>query len=233
MKVPRLPELPWPSLRKYTKAVLRALGLNLLISGCRSLRHLAVGKGYEEPTKVAIHGNRTIASLRALIHIIPVSVALWEVIINWNTFYLGATILNLGYYQFAAKIHEISAQASLAAIVFTYVRHEMLLGQGLPLGALFSALQVSQVSYLWSMEYWGLICSQHFPLRKRLYMMFVITIAVILAATVGPSSAILLIPRLENWPAGSTDIWLNATFQDLWPDQSVYIFQYLVEALLI
>lgn len=130
----------------------------------------------------------------------------------------GKTVPSLAFYQLGAKVHEISAQASLAAIVFTYVRHEMLLGQGLPLGALFSGLQVSQASYLWSMEYWGLICSKNFSLRKRLCMILVITIAVILAATVGPSSAILLIPRLEYWPAGSTDIWLNATFQELWPD---------------
>lgn len=62
------------------------------------------------------------ALLRALIHVVPLSVALWEIVLNWNTNYVGATIRNRAYYQFGAKIHEMTAQASLAAIVFTYVR---------------------------------------------------------------------------------------------------------------
>ena len=52
-------------------------------------------------------------------------------------------------------------------------------------------------------------------------MIFITTITIILAATVGPSSAILLVPKLGYWPAGSTDIWLNATLQDIWPDRLV------------
>ena len=50
-------------------------------------------------------------------------------------------------------------------------------------------------------------------------MIVVISVAIILAAGVGPSSAILLIPRLAFWPAGSTDIWLNVTSQELWPSR--------------
>ena len=92
------------------------------MAGLRSLRRLSIGKGYDEPTKVAIRQSRTTALLRALIHIAPMGVALWEVIWNWNTYYVGATIRNLAYYQFGAKVHEMAAQASLAAIVFTYVR---------------------------------------------------------------------------------------------------------------
>ena len=49
-------------------------------------------------------------------------------------------------------------------------------------------------------------------------MAIMIIIAILLAATVGPSSAILLILRLEYWPVGSTDIWINATAAELWPD---------------
>ena len=138
---------------------------------------------------------------------------------NWNTYYVGASIHNLAYYQFGAKIHEVTAQASLAAVVFSYVRYEMALGQGLPFGALFSGLQISQVSYLWSMEFWGSISSKHLAARRRIGMSLIITTAIVLAATVGPSSAILLIPRLHYWPAGATNIWLNATWQDLWPNR--------------
>ena len=71
------------------------------------------------------------------------------------------------------------------------------------------------------MEFWGTACSKNLPIRKKIGIIGVIGIAMFLAATIGPSSAILLIPRLAYWPAGSTDIWVNATFQDLWPDRSV------------
>ena len=105
--------------------------------------------------------------------------------------------------------------------MFTHNRYELSLGQGLPFGALFSALHISQASYLWSMEFWGTACSKHFPIRRRVGVILTIITAILLAATIGPSSAILLIPRLAYWPAGSTDIWLNATFQDIWPDRLV------------
>ena len=71
------------------------------------------------------------------------------------------------------------------------------------------------------MEFWGAACSNHLPVHRRTGVILVISIAISLAATIGPSSALLLIPRLAYWPAGSTDIWLNATFQDIWPDRSV------------
>lgn len=208
----------WTSLKNGSKVLFRALGLNLIVIGLRSIRHLAVGKGYHEPTKIAIRKSRNIALLRALIHLVPVGVALWEVIFNWNTYYAGSHVRNQALYQFGAKLHEMTAQASIAAIMFSYVRHELSLGQGLPFGALFSGLQVSQASYLWSVEFWGSIYSPNLLLRRKIIMGMTIIMAVVLAATVGPSSAILLIPRLGYWPAGSTDIWINVTASELWPD---------------
>ena len=206
-------------IQNATTILFRALGLHLIISAIRSLRHLAIGKGFDEPTKIAIRKDRMTALGRALIHVVPITVAIWEIIINWNTYYFGATIRNQAYYQFGAKVHEMTAQASLAVIVFSYIRYEMSLGKGLPFGALFSGLQISQASYLWSMEFWGSLCSGKLPFRRKVEMALIMSVAIVLAATVGPSSAILLIPRLDYWPAGSTSIWLNTTSQGLWPDR--------------
>ena len=114
---------------------------------------------------------------------------------------------------------------SIAGFVkLKYIRYELSLGQDLPFGALFSGLQVSQASYLWSMEFWGTAGSRHIPIHRRIGIICVISIAISLAAVICPSSAILLIPRLAYWPAGSTDIWLKATFQDIWPNRSVLFF---------
>ncbi len=209
----------WRIIKDSATVLFRALGLQVISSALKYLRHLAIGRGYDECTKIAIRKSRKVALMRALIHVVPISVALWEITINWNTYYLGATIRNQAYYQFSAKVHEMTAQASLAAIVFSYIRYEMALGQGLPLGALFSGLQISQASYLWSMEFWGSICSQSLPIRRKFGMLLIVSLAIVLAATVGPSSAILLTPRLDYWPAGATDIWLNTTSQAIWPDR--------------
>ena len=102
--------------------LLRILGLDIIVAALKSLRRLMIGKGYTEPTKIAIRQSRKTALLRAFIHIAPLGIALWEITLNWNTYYVGATIRNIAYYQFGAKVHEMAAQASLTAIVFTYVR---------------------------------------------------------------------------------------------------------------
>ena len=206
----------WSKVKDNFKTTLRVLGFAVLSSfrfrGSKNPRN-------EEHVKVAIRQNRTKALLHSLIHVIPVGVALWEIVLNCYTYYVGSIEYNQVYYQFGAKAHEMTIQASLAAIIFSYVRHEMALGQGLPFGALFSGLQVSQISYLWSMEFWGSVSSNHLPIRRRLGLLVITLLAFILAAATGPSSAILLIPRLDYWPAGSTDIWINATAAEIWPAQ--------------
>ena len=121
MKPVQIVKGSWSALQEASRTLFRVLGLSIISEGLQSLRH-PMGKGYTEPTKIAIRQSRTHALLRAAIHITPLSVALWEVILNWNTYYAGATIRNIAYYQFGAKIHEMTAQASLAAILFTCIR---------------------------------------------------------------------------------------------------------------
>lgn len=208
------------SLHEGSKALFRALGLNVVFSFFIFLSHQTVGRGYAEQTKIAIRRSRTTALIRTLIHILPVSVALWEIVLNWNTFFVGYDVYNLAYYQFGAKLHEMAIQASLSAVIFSYVRYELVLGDGIPFGALFSGLQISQASYLWSMEFWGTVCSRTISLKSRLRLLSVVTTSIFLAAVTGPSSAILLVPRLGYWPAGSTNIWINATSDVLWPSRT-------------
>lgn len=196
------------------------MGLAIIVSALRSLRH-PFGRGLEEPTKIALHQNRSTALLQSLIHIIPVGIALWEIVLNIHTYYVGSSALNLVYYQLGAKAHEIMIHASLAAVVLSYFRHQLTTAGGIPFGALFGTLAINQVSYLWSMEFWGSVGSKHLPFRRKLAMMVLVSICFILAAASGPASAILLVPRLDYWPAGSTNIWLNASFNDIWPDRYV------------
>lgn len=205
--------------------MLRALGLTIIAhafrSAIRPLRYIT-GRGLHESTKKAIRKSKTVALLRCLIHLFPVSVALFEIILNWNTFYVGVFIYNQAVYQVVAKIHEVAIQASLATVVFSYIRYEMTIGNGIPFGTLFSGLQISQIAYLWSMEFWGSLRSPHLPLGRKITLLFLIFVFILLASLSGPASAILLIPRLDFWPGGSTDIWINATIDDLYPTRSAW-----------
>ena len=159
------------------------------------------------------------ALLRALIHLVPVSVALCEIVLNWNTYYIGTTPYSQATYQLLAKIHEIMMQASIAAVVFCCIRSELALGSGIPFGLLFSGLQITQISYLWSMEFWASLTSGIPRTYRRYFLLLLIPLSILLATVCGPSSAVLLVPRLQDWPGGNTDIWINATASDLWPNQ--------------
>lgn len=208
----------WLRIQAFWGVLLRALGLSLISHAWTSVRR-PLGKGLHEPTKVAISQNRTVAWLRALIHLVPVGVAICEIVLNWNTYYIGTQAYSQAIYQLLAKVHEIMIQASIAAVVFSCIRSEMALGSGIPFGLLFSGLQITQISYLWSMEFWGSLCGGLDRSYRRFFLFMLVSLSILLATVCGPSSAVLLIPRLQNWPGGSTDIWINATSNDLWPER--------------
>lgn len=218
----RYTNLTWSVIKRMSQMLFRVFGLNILVCWICSLSNFKSKKksGIELP-KVAIQKGRVSALLRALIHAVPIGVALWIISINLYGLSVGVSIKPLAYYQAGAKVHEIAAQASLAAVLFSYIRHEMVLGRGLPLGSMFCALQVSQPSYLWSTEFWGSVASKQLALKRKCILIALVVFCIVLAAVIGPSTAILLMPRLDYWPAGSTHIWLNVTAQDLWPTRYV------------
>ena len=71
-------------------------------------------------------------------------------------------------------ICQVRILASPALIVLMWIRYELALRQGLPFGALFSGLQISQASYLWSMKFWETACSKHLPVRRRIDIILII-----------------------------------------------------------
>ena len=176
-------------------------------------------KNFLEPEKVAIRRSRTTALLRTLIHVVPVGVALFEIILNLKGHFVGKSFDKQNYLQFAAKAHEIAMQASIATILLSYIRYQISAGKGIPFGAVLSGLQFLQVSYLWSVELWSSILSKDFQPRKKSCFAGLILICITVAATAGPSSASLLIARQGLWPTASTYFAVNASVSDLWPDR--------------
>lgn len=212
-----LPRLPrgWSRLCHETGLFLRSIGLGILTTTFQAF----FTNKFSEPEKVAISQSRVTALLRALIHVLPLGLAIFEIILNWKGHYVGLVFDKQNYLQFAAKAHEILMQASIATIILSYIRYQISAGKGMPFGAVLGALEFSQVSYLWSIEFWSAIMSKDFPLRKKLCFAVLILVCITVAATAGPSSANLLIARQGIWPMQSNYMAINATFQDFWPDQ--------------
>ncbi|MCJ1469537.1 hypothetical protein MMC07_008170 [Pseudocyphellaria aurata] len=212
-----LPPLPrgWSRVCHETGLFLRGIGLGIVVTTFQGI----FTKDFSEPEKVAIRRSRTTALLRALIHIVPLGVSIFEIVLNFKGRFVGETFNYQNYIQFAAKGHEIAMQASIATILLSYIRYQISAGKGMPFGAVLSGLQFLQVSYLWSVELWSSILSKEFRLRKKLCFAVLILVCIAVAATAGPSSANLLIARQGLWPTASTYLAVNASFQDIWPDR--------------
>ena len=138
------------------------------------------------------------------------------VILNWRGYYIGGELAGavgeddakfIGL-QFAAKLHELTISASLTAVIFSYVRHELVRDSGLPFGAIVAGLQFKDISYLWSMEFWGAVRASWRRKRDKIVLILLIMTCAGLAVSAGPSSATLMRPRLDSWPAGGTDFWI-------------------------
>jgi hypothetical protein len=134
-----------------------------------------------------------------------------------TTLYIGASLKEITALQFAAKLHDLTMIASIAYIVFSYLRYQMILGAGLPFGAIIASLQVGNISYLWSLEFWSSLSSAGFSRKQKAQLVLILVPAIVLAATVSPSSAVCMIPRTAYWPAGSTYIWINGTYDEIYP----------------
>lgn len=175
-------------------------------------------KDFSEPTKIAIRRNRVTASLRTLIHAVPLGIALLEIILNWKGRFIGIHSLDSTYLQFAAKAHEMTVQISVAAIVLSYVRHHIV-HKGMPFGAALAGLHSSQVNYLWSLEFWSSMSAKSFRLKQKLLFAILILVCILVSALAGPSSANLLIARTGVWTTKPAYIAFSATSQDIWPDR--------------
>jgi hypothetical protein len=99
----------------------------------------------------------------------------------------------------------------LSAIIITYIRKELVFGNGIPFGTVFSATQFKDLTFLWSPELWGTVYHKWENKRTKWFIICLLVVCSIGGLTVGPSTGILMRPRLDEWPAGGTTSWINAT----------------------
>jgi hypothetical protein len=174
-----------------------------------------------ERRKVAAYQSRRMAVLNSLLHVIPLAVAGTLLGLHWSKYWVGPVSDDATSLQFAAKVHELLMQASLVDILLYIIRSQALNGY-LPLGALAGAAQASQLSYLWSLDFFSALLapSRAFKLQHKMFFMLSTSALLFMTAVVGPSSAILMISRPGMTHVQSTTIrHLDVAEADLFPTE--------------
>jgi hypothetical protein len=173
----------------------------------------------KEHPKVAAYQSRRMAASNSLVHLVPTSGALVLLVLFWTRYWVGGASDNGTSLQFAAKLHELLMQASLVDILLYVIRFQAVSGY-IPLGALSGAAKAPQLSYLWSLDFLSAIVSPDFgPRRKAAFTLSAVGL-LLMTAVVGPSSAVLMIPR-PDMPRTNTTItrYADARESSFFPDQ--------------
>lgn len=165
---------------------------------------------------------------RCTIHIAPIGTCLTLLVLNIGNYYIGGELTGttgedtqkLAALQVASKLLELLMLSSLAAAMLTFIQRELTFGDGVPLGALLAAKEISSINYLWSSRFWGAVLFENdigSRNLKKWLLIPLLTISTVLGVFVGPLSATLIIPRVDDWPAGGTAFWVNGTHDTLFP----------------
>ena len=219
--------------------LLRALGM-------QSLNFIIYDQRKPERPKYVIRKSFWINMSRCAVHLFPAAFCVFLAYLNRLEVFIGPGFSvrgrsDGGYfiaYQIAAKILELLSIASMGTVLLQAIRHNLLYEDGVPLGLLSSHLWISKPQSVLSPEYLSAaqaIVRDCFRLGKqmlggrwsghevivwllrRIYLFALITFAILVAALIGPFSAVLLIPRDQYFDAGGTQYNLNATKAELWP----------------
>lgn len=140
------------------------------------------------------------------------------IIVNMKARFYGGDGRWIAALQFVAKAHEMLMQFSIVTVMTAYLQYLLAHRKSVPFGAIFSAYQVTQMSYLWSSEFRAAMTASGFTgSLKSLFMLFV-PFSILLAAGVGPSGAIAMQPRRVNFTVPDSRLALNVSHGILFPD---------------
>jgi len=209
--------------RRGDSPLLRSVGLQLL-GKIPCFRPNEDSK--TEKPKLVIQSSLATVLARLGVHFLPVMTSVTIIGLNLGNLYLGRTIpgtvldnnITIAILQVLAKMQELLIIASLATIVFANIRDQILSGDGVPLGFLCSGFMFSQLSYFWSPEFWGGLTSRMSG-RSKVLTASLLLVAGTIAATAGPSAAVLLVPRMQDWDAGGSEFYLQGGLDTLFPDE--------------
>ncbi|KAI9933054.1 hypothetical protein AWENTII_002923 [Aspergillus wentii] len=185
-----------------------------------------LGDELEEPKAIITESVLT-ALRRCTCHLVTILVTITTITLDLNGVYLGSDLMspvrsetiNLMFLQLAAKAHEIMIVSSLGLIVLQFVRFELLFGDGLPLGLVGSGLTFNNFEFFFKKEFYGTLkyVGGHGNKPRKVMFVMVVVVAGLTATLAGPASAVLLVPKSQNWAAGGTRFYLNGSESEFWP----------------
>ncbi len=172
-----------------------------------------------EAPKIPLSRNRARAFGHFLLfHAIPLGGAIALMILNIKARFYGSDGRWIAALQFVAKAHEMLMQFSIVTVMTAYLQYLLVHRKSVPFGALFSAYQVTQMSYLWSSEFRAPVTASGFAGSLKFLFILFVPFSMLLAAGVGPSSAIAMQPRRVNFTVPSSRLALNVPRGVLFPD---------------
>jgi hypothetical protein len=104
----------------------------------------------ERPKIVLNRSRETAFGHFLLFHAVPLAAAMALIVINIKTRFYGVDGNWISALQFAAKAHELLMQISTGMAIVAYRQYLLTHNRAVPFGAIFSAYNITQMSYLWS-----------------------------------------------------------------------------------
>ena len=216
-----------PSLLSQLHHLCRAVGLGLppLLFNLITTR-----PKHTELRKPVVTKSFRTAALRCGVHVLPTMVSIVAISLNLRHVFLGRTLpgsldqtMSMALLQIAAKLQEMLIIASLAALVLEVLRYEMMYRGGIPLGLVGSSFQFASLSYFWSPDFWGSFSPKSgFQRRRKILLFGLLSVTGGIATFAGPSTAVLLIPRVQDWQAGGSEFYLPGLSTEIWPDRLTF-----------
>lgn len=107
--------------------------------------------------------------------------------------------------------------ASLGVMIHDVLQYLLLYGRGLPLPLAGTRFSFTDIIFFLSPSFRSGIRGLKPKSMQTCFVAFTVSCG-LLAAFIGPASALLLIPAVrDDWPAGGTIFWLNGNMSSLWP----------------
>ena len=210
---------------RYTLVrILHTLGLDIVSFFARK-NHL----NQPEHPRIIISDSVWIVISRCSIHLLPIAVSIYLITLNIKGHYIGRHLpwskndyddnVALAFIQIAAKIQELLVIASITVVILHTTIDALTNEHGLPLGLSTSGFSFAKISYFWSPAFWASTCRLCKSPNKRLIIVYALTVlGGILGLTIGPASAVLMLPRTATWQQFTTTFWMNGTADDFWPE---------------
>ncbi|KAF4445636.1 hypothetical protein F53441_10636 [Fusarium austroafricanum] len=179
----------------------------------------------EKKRQVPIVKDRFTAILAALVHLPAIAGIITLSFYIFKNYYIGKELEGKPNYdvekklgiQMAAKLMEMFIVLSLNAIVFSMIRHEFTIGQSVPYGALIAGQQISEISFLWSEEFFSIVKGKFFQTWKKIGFIITVFICTIMALGASSLSAVAMMPQEGDWRAGGSFVYFNGTRDELFP----------------